>query len=176
LDYWTAMRHRDKETVVEALEDWRNLRKKTTAEGGENYVKPVLVKFLDTGTFEVMDRDIVEDVFYVLREHKIMRDLAPDGRDLEAAIRDAGRETRPKGAPPKGSQRKPGHQGKPGQQGRPPRQGQPSQKGPASQQDQPSQKGPDEKRGPRRGRRRGRRTGKRGQRPPRDRGGPPPAA
>jgi hypothetical protein len=164
------MRHRDKETVVEALEDWRGLRKKTTAEGGENYTKPVLVKFLDTGTFEVMDRDIVEDVFYVLREHKIMRDLSPDGRDLEAAIRDAGRENRPKGAPPKGSQRKPGQHGKPGQPGRPQRQGQPSAQG------QPAEKVPGERRGPRRGRRRGRRTGKGGPRPPRDRGGPPPAA
>jgi hypothetical protein len=152
------MRHRDKDTVVEALEDWRGLRKKTTAEGGENYEKPVLVKFLDTGTFEVMDRDIVEDVFYVLRQHKILRELAADGRDLDAAIRDAGRESRPKGGPPSR-----GHQRKPGQQGRPQTQG------------QPSQKGQDEKRGPRRGRRRGRRTGRRGQRPPRDRGGPPPA-
>jgi hypothetical protein len=153
------MRHRDKDTVVEALEDWRSLRKKTTAEGGENYEKPVLVKFLDTGTFEVMDRDIVEDVFYVLRQHKILRELAADGRDLDAAIRDAGRESRPKGGPPSR-----GHQRKPGQQGRPQQQG------------QPSQKGQDEKRGPRRGRRRGRRTGRRGPRPPRDRGGAPPAA
>ena len=37
---------------------------------------PVLVQFTDTNTFEVMDRDIVEDEFYVLRKYKLVRELA----------------------------------------------------------------------------------------------------
>jgi hypothetical protein len=86
------MRHRDKQTVLAALKDWKVLREKVNAEGGDNYEKPVLVKFLDTGTFEVMDRDIVEDEFYVLRRYKILRELKPDGADLQDAIRDAGKE------------------------------------------------------------------------------------
>ena len=87
------MRHRDQETVQAALEDWRELRGKVEREGGEQYEKPVLVKFLDSGTFEVMDRDIVEDEFYVLRRFKILRELDATGKDLEQAIRDSRRET-----------------------------------------------------------------------------------
>ena len=75
------MRHRDQSSVLEALEDWKGLRLKVQQEGGEQYEQPVLVKFLDTGTFEVMDRDIVEDEFYVLRRHKILRELDAQGRD-----------------------------------------------------------------------------------------------
>ncbi|MBZ0136001.1 MAG: hypothetical protein K8I27_06470, partial [Planctomycetes bacterium] len=85
------MRHRDKETVTAALESWQRLRGKVESEGGDNYAKPVLVKFLDTGTFEVMERDIVEDEFYVLRKWKILRELDPAGKDLEQAIRDSKR-------------------------------------------------------------------------------------
>ena len=85
------MRHRDKETITQALESWQRLRKKVEAEGGDNYEKPVLVKFLDKGTFEVMDRDIVEDEFYVLRKWKILRELDPAGKDLEQAIKDSRR-------------------------------------------------------------------------------------
>jgi len=86
------MRHRDKETVLAALKDWQALREKVASEGGDNYDQPVLVKFLDTGTFEVMDKDIVEDEFYVLRQYKILRELKPDGQDLQDAIRDAGKD------------------------------------------------------------------------------------
>lgn len=86
------MRHRDKQTVTEALEDWQALRRKVNAEGGENYEKPILVKFLDTGTFEVMDRDIVEDEFYVLRKWKLLRELDPAGGDLDQAIRESRRD------------------------------------------------------------------------------------
>jgi hypothetical protein len=87
------MRHRDKETVTEALQAWQDLRAKVEVEGGDQYEKPVLVKFLDTGTFEVMDRDIVEDEFYVLRKWKILRELDPAGADLEQAIRDSRRDS-----------------------------------------------------------------------------------
>jgi hypothetical protein len=81
------MRHRDHETAAAALKDWRELRQKVEQEGGENYEKPVLVQFLDRNTYEVMDRDIVEDEFYVLRRYKIVRELDPKGADLEDAIR-----------------------------------------------------------------------------------------
>jgi hypothetical protein len=80
------MRHRDQETAALALEDWKRLRAKVTEAGGENYEKPVLVKFLDTRTYEVMDRDIVEDEFYVLRQWKLIRELDAEGKDLEEAI------------------------------------------------------------------------------------------
>lgn len=86
------MRHRDKQTVVDALKDWKALREKVLAEGGENYDRPVLVKFLDSGTFEVMERDIVEDEFYVLRKFKVLRELNPEGKDLQEAIREADRD------------------------------------------------------------------------------------
>lgn len=88
------MRHKDKPTAAEALQDWKRIRQKVEAEGGENYDKPVLVQFLDANTFEVMDRDIVEDEFYVLRKYRILRDLDPAGKDLEEAIRQAGGDRR----------------------------------------------------------------------------------
>ncbi|MBX3461434.1 MAG: hypothetical protein KF696_15925 [Planctomycetes bacterium] len=91
------MRHKDKETLAEALEDWKRLRAKVAAEGGENYEQPVVVHFLDRNTFEVMDRDIVEDEFYVLRKHRILRDLDPQGKDLDEAIRNARGAGRPTG-------------------------------------------------------------------------------
>jgi hypothetical protein len=81
------MRHRDQETAEQALEDWKALRRKVEQEGGDNYEKPVLIKFLDTNTYEVMDRDIVEDEFYVLRRYKLIRELDPAGKDLDEAIR-----------------------------------------------------------------------------------------
>jgi hypothetical protein len=81
------MRHRDHETAAGALKDWLELRQKVKQEGGENYEKPVLVQFLDRNTYEVMDRDIVEDEFYVLRRYKIVRELDPKGTDLEEAIK-----------------------------------------------------------------------------------------
>ncbi len=108
------MRFKDKETVVEALEAWKRLRDKVEREGGEHYDKPVLVQFLDTNTYEVMDRDIVEDEFYVLRKYRVLRDLNAAGADLEDAIRSArgaggkpqGRSQRPhKGQRPRTSQR-----------------------------------------------------------------------
>ncbi|MHC4841750.1 MAG: hypothetical protein ACYTDT_12505, partial [Planctomycetota bacterium] len=80
------MRHRDKKSAWEALSDWKALRQKVTDAGGENYDAPVLVQFTDTKTFEVMDREIVEDEFYVLRKYKLVRELAADGADLEKAI------------------------------------------------------------------------------------------
>lgn len=82
------MRHRDLPSAVDALENWRDLRRKVQAEGGQPYEKPVLVRFLDTNTWEVMDRDIVEDEFYVRRPFKVMRELAPDGADIDRAIRE----------------------------------------------------------------------------------------
>jgi hypothetical protein len=88
------MRHRDKPTAAEALHDWKRLRKKVEENGGENYEKPVLVQFLDANTFEVMDRDIVEDEFYVLRKYRIVRELDAAGKDLEDAIRQSGGERR----------------------------------------------------------------------------------
>ena len=130
------MRHRDKATVTQALESWQRLRAKVETEGGDNYEQPVLVKFLDTGTFEVMERDIVEDEFYVLRKWKILRELDPAGKDLEQAIKDSRRD-----APKQSS--KPGQ--RPGQ--RKDREG--------------SKQGQGNRRG---GRRRGKRTGKRGPR------------
>ncbi len=163
------MRHKDKETALEALEAWKRLRAKVAVEGGDNYDKPVLVQFLDRNTFEVMDRDIVEDEFYVLRKHRILRDLDPQGRDLEDAIRNArGGSSRPA---------QPGRQ-RGRQQGRP--QGKPSRRrpqGPQAKSDQPGNRR--EKDETRKGgnRRRRRRTGRRG---PRGGGGgaaagPPPA-
>ncbi|MCB9894047.1 MAG: hypothetical protein H6839_06355 [Planctomycetes bacterium] len=146
------MRHRDQETVQEALEDWRELRSRVEREGGEQYDKPVLVKFLDTGTFEVMDRDIVEDEFYVLRRFKILRELDAAGKDLEQAIRDSRREA-PQRSGSQGSRR-----------GGRPRTGKTGPKsGDGKSGDGKSGGGkPNAKRGNRRGRRRGRRTGKRG--------------
>lgn len=82
------MRHRDKETAVQALEDWKRLREKVLELGGDNYEKPVLVKFLDTNTYEVMDRDIVEDEFYVLRHWKLIRELDAEGKDLDKALQE----------------------------------------------------------------------------------------
>ncbi|MBK8205511.1 MAG: hypothetical protein IPK87_01835 [Planctomycetes bacterium] len=151
------MRHKDKETALEALEAWKRLRAKVAVEGGENYDKPVLVQFLDRNTFEVMDRDIVEDEFYVLRKHRILRDLDPQGKDLEDAIRNARGGSRPA---------QPGRQ-----QGRP--QGKPSRRrpqGPQAKSDQPGNRR--EKDETRKGgnRRRRRRTGRRG--PRRGNGGP----
>lgn len=110
------MRHRDQSTPVLALEDWKALREKVRELGGENYEKPVLVKFLDSNTYEVMDRDIVEDEFYVLRRWKIVRELDPEGRDLEDAIREVhkskprkgGRGGKSKGGKPSGSKKKRG--------------------------------------------------------------------
>lgn len=164
------MRHRDRETILDALQDWRELRKKVAVEGGENYEKPVLVKFLDTGTFEVMERDIVEDQFYVLREHKILRELDAGGRDLEAAIRDAGRDGQSQRGGQRGQQSQRGHESRRGgQQSRRGGRDQRSQRGQQSQRPQGGK--PDEKseggqgRPPRRGRRRGRRSGRRGNRP-----------
>lgn len=83
------MRHKDQPTAIAALEAWKRLRAKVEAAGGDNYAKPVLVQFLDANTFEVMDRDIVEDEFYVLRKYRVLRDLDPAGQDLEEAIRQA---------------------------------------------------------------------------------------
>ena len=107
------MRHRDKATVTQALESWQRLRAKVETEGGDNYVQPVLVKFLDTGTFEVMDRDIVEDEFYVPRKWKILRELDPAGKDLEQAIKDSRRDTPKQSSRP--GQRKDRETGKQGQ-------------------------------------------------------------
>lgn len=136
------MRHRDKETVTQALESWQRLRKKVEAEGGDNYEKPVLVKFLDTGTFEVMDRDIVEDEFYVLRKWKILRELDPAGKDLDKAIKDSRRDA-------------PKQSGRSGQRGG--RQGDKRKEG--------ERRKDGDKQGNRRGgRRRGKRTGRRGSR------------
>lgn len=111
------MRHRDKETPAKALEDWKRLREKVAELGGDNYEKPVLVKFLDTDTYEVMDRDIVEDEFYVLRQWKLIRELDAEGKDLEDAIKEEhkNRGRRGKGRPggkssgkPSGGKRKRG--------------------------------------------------------------------
>jgi hypothetical protein len=146
------MRHRDQETVQFALEDWRELRAKVEREGGDQYEQPVLVKFLDTGTFEVMDRDIVEDEFYVLRPHKILRELDAAGKDLEQAIKDSRREA-PQSSRPQG-QRRGGGRPRTGKTG-------PSKSGEGKPGDKPAGKS-GAKRGSRRGRRRGRRTGKRG--------------
>lgn len=88
------MRHKDQPTAAAALEAWKRLRAKVEAAGGENYEKPVLVQFLDANTFEVMDRDIVEDEFYVLRKYRIVRELDAAGKDLEDAIRQSGGERR----------------------------------------------------------------------------------
>lgn len=157
------MRHKDKETALEALEAWKRLRAKVAVEGSENYDKPVLVQFLDRNTFEVMDRDIVEDEFYVLRKHRILRDLDPQGKDLDDAIRNARGGSRPA---------QPGRQqGRP--QGRP--QGKPSRRrpqGPQGKPDQPGNRRDREKDDTRKGgnRRRRRRTGRRG--PRRGNGGP----
>jgi len=111
------MRHRDKETAAMALESWKALRSKVEQEGGDHYEKPVLVQFLDTNTFEVMDRDIVEDEFYVLRRYKIVRELDPKGTDLEDAIRSHRKpQSSARGGKPKG--RRPEQQGKPQQAGK----------------------------------------------------------
>ena len=148
------MRHRDKETVLSALEDWKALRERVATEGGENYERPVLVKFLDSGTFEVMERDIVEDEFYVLRKFKIMRELAPDGKDLQDAIREAGREApqrRGRSSQSRGSR---GGKGKGG-----------SARGSSAKAGQPKDDSAGDKAGTgnkRGSRRRGRRTGRRG--------------
>jgi hypothetical protein len=162
------MRHRDQETVTLALEDWRQLRAKVEAEQGEQYEKPVLVKFLDSGTFEVMDRDIVEDEFYVLRKYKILRELDPTGRDLEAAIRESSRDQpqrkqggKPTGRPGQrqGEQRQGGQRQGGQRQGGQRQGGQRPPRGDAPKQDGAKPEG----KGPRRGsRRRGRRSGKRG--------------
>ncbi len=141
------MRFKDKESALEALEDWKRLRRKVETEGGENYEKPVLVQFLDTNTFEVMDRDIVEDEFYVLRKYRILRDLDAGGRDLEDAIRSSR-----------------GGRGKPQDRSRRPQKSQRSQKG---QRDKPQKSQKPEKGqggGPRRRRRR--RGPRRGGKPP----------
>jgi hypothetical protein len=145
------MRFKDKESAVEALEAWKRLRGKVETNGGENYDKPVLVQFLDTNTFEVMDRDIVEDEFYVLRKYRILRDLDAAGRDLEEAIRNAR-----------------GGKGKPQDRSRRPQKSQRSQKG---QRGDKSQKSPKSEKsdkgqgsGPRRRRRR--RGPRRGGKPP----------
>ena len=156
-----------------ALEDWRGLRSKVDAEGGDHYDKPVLVKFLDRGTFEVMDRDIVEDEFYVLRPHKILRELDAAGKDLEQAIRDAQRDV-----PARSSQRSRGGRSGTSQGGNNRGGNQSGNRGgrgnrssgsrsdarggdkPAATKDGEAKTGA--KRGSRRGRRRGRRTGKSG--------------
>lgn len=140
------MRHRDKKTVVDALKDWKALREKVLAEGGENYERPVLVKFLDSGTFEVMERDIVEDEFYVLRKFKILRELNAEGKDLQDAIREADRE-------------KPNRRSSSGQKSGGQKSGQkPGQK---SGQKSGQKRGGSSSGNRRGGRRRGRRTGKR---------------
>jgi hypothetical protein len=95
------MRHKDKATIAEALQAWKHLRRKVETEGGQHYDKPVLVQFLDRNTYEVMERDIVEDEFYVLRKYRILRDLDASGRDIEEAIRTA------RGGAPGPSQRAP---------------------------------------------------------------------
>ncbi len=105
------MRHRDKVTPVLALEDWKALRQKVLELGGENYDKPVLVRFLDTDTYT-----IVEDEFYVLRRWKLVRELDPEGKDLDEAIRHArknkprkgGRGSKPRGGKSGGSKKKRG--------------------------------------------------------------------
>jgi hypothetical protein len=144
------MRFKDKETAVEALEAWKRLRRKVETDGGENYEKPVLVQFLDTNTFEVMDRDIVEDEFYVLRKYRILRDLDPGGADLEEAIR----ATRGSRVAPQGRSQR-------GPRGKKPQRTQRGERAPRAEKpaDQDSRKG-----GPRRRRRR--RGPRKGGKPP----------
>jgi len=147
------MRHRDLPTALEALEAWKALRRKVEAEGGAQYDRPLLVRFADKGTFEVMDRDIVEDEFYVRRIYKVIRELDPKGADLEQALR----ENRG-GGPDRGRPRRPDNRptGKPGQGG--------SQRGPKG-----NRRGGRSRRGSRRGggENRGERRPDRGPRPPR---------
>lgn len=154
-----SMRHKDKETLVEALEDWKRLRAKVAAEGGEQYEKPVVVHFLDRNSYEVMDRDIVEDEFYVLRKHRILRDLDPQGRDLEEAIRNARNSGRPAGRPTTGRQQ-PQRSGKPSRRVRP---GDRREQGPRPQGEQKAEgeqrQGGQRKRRRRGGRKRPRRDG-----------------
>lgn len=69
------MRHRDQPTKAKALREWQALMESVKAEGGEGYDIPVLVHFKDEKTYEVMDKDIVEDEFYVRRPFKILRNL-----------------------------------------------------------------------------------------------------
>lgn len=186
------MRHRDVESARQALEDWKALRERVVAEGGEQYEKPVLVRFMATNTYEVMDRDIVEDEFYVLRKYQIVRELDAAGADLEQAIRETkGRDTSRQGpqrgtgrhGPQRGSQRhgQRGSQRHTGQQrpergprgdstdrsGRPPRPDRPQGEGQPAQGDRPQGDRPqgDGPRGERSGRRRRRRGPRRGPRP-----------
>lgn len=77
------MRHRESVSSKEALQAWDELRKHVKAAGGDPYTKPVLVKFLDTNGYEVMDRDIVEDEFYVRRRYKIVKSLDGSRRGSE---------------------------------------------------------------------------------------------
>lgn len=156
------MRHRDQPSAFEALMDWKAIRRKVEAEGGLQYEKPVLVRFADRGTFEVMDREIVEDKFYVLRPFKIMRELDAKGADLEQAIR----ENRQGGGDARQSQqRKPGGQRRPGDQRRPSDQRKPDDPGKPG--DQRGPRGPGHSRRGGRSRRGQRRGGGRPQ------GGPP---
>ncbi|MBE7490411.1 MAG: hypothetical protein HS108_01405 [Planctomycetes bacterium] len=145
------MRHRESPTALEALEAWKALRRKVEAEGGQHYDRPVLVRFGDKGTFEVMDRDIVEDEFYVRRPYKVIRELDPKGADLEQALREQRGGDRDRSRPG----------GRPGQRGRPGG-------------GKPGQGGSRHRRGGR-SRRGSRRGGDRGPRPPRP-PQPPPAA
>lgn len=157
------MRHREHASPLDALTDWKQLRRKVDQEGGQHYEKPVLVRFADKGTFEVMDRDIVEDEFYVRRPFKIVRELDAKGADLEQALREHRGDGRQQ------SQRGPQQQRRPGQSGR---ERDRSQRGPGN-----SRRGGRSRRGSRRG------GGGGGNRPPggqsqggKPQGGPPPAA
>jgi hypothetical protein len=135
------MRHREQITPLDALADYKNLRRKVEQEGGQHYDKPVLVRFADKGTFEVMDRDIVEDEFYVRRVFKIVRELDPKGADLEQALREHrgdGRQPSQRGP----QQRRPGGSGREGGRDR-------SQRGPKGAGN--SRRGGRSRRGSRRG-------------------------
>jgi len=57
------------------MRKYNELKTRVEREGGEAFSRPVLVRFLDTNSYQVMERSIVEDEFYVRRRFKVVKKL-----------------------------------------------------------------------------------------------------